>query len=219
MATCKMCNRSGFFLSVNTYNLCTTCNAGMTIEAQSRLRVINDSMKLVDTGKTLETRMSRCDLVIEHAQALMKFEKLGIPVIKPLPSVIVKTYSENKIKILKDALIEESRQALEKVKLAATLNAKVSALSKVILKVADYRKIYPNDNDLRIIENGLRKTVQEIQLTTYLDIAKKSEFKGNKKKALDNYYEALYFLQHDDIDDTLQSDAINTIEAKIKELS
>lgn len=219
MATCKICNRNGLFLSVNKYNLCTTCNAGMTNEAQSRLRVINDSIKLIDTGKTLETRLSRCDLVIEQAQALIKYEIIGIPLIKPLPSEIAKFYSENKIKLIKDGLLEESRAALEKSKLATTMNSKISALSKVVLKIVDYKKGFPNDKDLEHLEHGLRKAIQEIQLNAFIEDAKKAEFKGDKKKALNKYYEALYFLQHDDIDDALQSDSINTIQTKLRELS
>ncbi len=68
-------------------------------------------------------------------------------------------------------------------------------------------------------EAKLRKVIQEIQLSSYLNDAKKAEFKGDKKKALDKYYEALYFLQHDEIDDALQTNEIEDIEAKIKELS
>lgn len=219
MATCKICNRNGLFLSVNKHGLCTTCNAGLIIEAQSRLRVINESMELADNGKTLATRLSRCDLVIEHAQALVKYERIGVRVISPLPSVIVKTYTDNKVKIIKEELLNESRQALEKSKLASTVNAKVTALSKVVLRITDYKQGYPDDKDFTIMEMGLRKTIQEIQLSAFLDEAKKAEFKNNKKKALDKYYEALYFLQHDEIDDALQSDAINTIEAKIRALS
>ena len=52
-----------------------------------------------------------------------------------------------------------------------------------------------------------------------IEDAKKAEFKNQRKKALDKYYEALYFLKNDEIDDSLQQDHISMIESKIKELS
>lgn len=219
MATCKICRRDGLFLSVNQHGLCSTCNTGLAIEAESRLRVLNESVKIIESTKNLATRLSRCNVVIEQAQALIKYENLGIPVITPPPSKIAQTYLDNKLIFVKEGLLEDSRQALEKAKLASTTNAKVTALSKVVLKIMDYKREYTNVKDLEIMENGLRKAIQEIQLSAFLDDAKKAEFKGNKKKALDKYYEALYFLQHDDVDDALQRDSINNIEAKIKEFS
>ena len=58
----------------------------------------------------------------------------------------------------------------------------------------------------------------QTQLNAYLDEAKKAEFKGQRKKALDRYYDALYFLKHDEIEDALQQEHLSAIEAKINEL-
>lgn len=52
-----------------------------------------------------------------------------------------------------------------------------------------------------------------------LEAARKAEFKGQKKKALDQCQDALYFLYNDEIDDSLQAEKIVEIEAKISELS
>jgi len=52
-------------------------------------------------------------------------------------------------------------------------------------------------------------------LNKYLEEAGKAEFKGNLKKALDQYQEALYFLKNDDVDDILQSKEIASIESLV----
>ena len=52
----------------------------------------------------------------------------------------------------------------------------------------------------------------------YLEAARKAEFKGNVKKAIDQYQEALFFIRNDDIDDTQQRFEINEIETKLTEL-
>lgn len=219
MATCKLCNRTGFFLSVNQFELCYTCNEAVYIEISSRFRVIKESVQLVDNGKTFDTRISRCDLIVDLAKELLKFEAMKIPSSTPPPSEIIQTYESNKRILIKEYMLDESRKALEKSKISTTTASKVSAISKVILKINDYIKKFPDEKDLVTMESGLRKAIQEIQLNAFVEDGKKAEFKGNKKKALDKYYEALYFLQHDEIDDALQSDVINTIDAKIRELS
>lgn len=68
------------------------------------------------------------------------------------------------------------------------------------------------------MEIKVRKFLHETQLNAFLEEARKAEFKGNKKKALDQYKEALYFLRNDEIDDSLQAGKIKEIEKKISEL-
>jgi len=67
---------------------------------------------------------------------------------------------------------------------------------------------------MSVIEGEITK----VKCEDALDKAKKYEFKGNNKKALDFYYESLYFLKTDNIDDEVQKEQINEIENKIKSL-
>ncbi len=69
------------------------------------------------------------------------------------------------------------------------------------------------------LEARVRRFSHQTQLNAYLEAARKAEFKGQKKKALDQYLEALYFLRSDEIDDSLQAEKISELEAKISELS
>lgn len=100
MATCKLCSRSGLFLSVNSFGLCGTCNSQLITETKLLLPEINRFMKKADTEANLKKRVECCDRAIVLAQRLIKYENLGISTIKPLPSLIVKTYAENKAKLL-----------------------------------------------------------------------------------------------------------------------
>ena len=69
------------------------------------------------------------------------------------------------------------------------------------------------------LEARVRRFSHETQLNAYLEAARKAEFKGQKKKALEQYKEALYFLKTDEIDDLSQAEEISKIEAKISELT
>ncbi len=65
------------------------------------------------------------------------------------------------------------------------------------------------------MEKHLKDRIQATQLEAFLEAARKAEFKRQAKKALDSYYDALYFLKHDEIDDVHQAEHIRMIEEKI----
>jgi len=219
MAQCKLCGRSGLFLKVTASGLCNNCSPVVLMEVNSRFRVIKESMELAEKGKTLDTRLSRCDLVIEHCQTLTKYERLGINTLDPSPSTIAYKYQAKRNEIVTEGLINEAQKTMEKVKVATTPKAKITTLSKLLLLIREYKAKTPTNKQIDELEKHVSATISQIQLEAYLGEANKAEFKGNKKKALDQYYEALYFLRHDEIDDSLQAKSISEIEAKIRELS
>jgi hypothetical protein len=183
------------------------------------LKVINESVKLVENSKNLDTQLSRCDTIIENAQALMKYEDKHITVTNPQPSQYISHYTSIKTSLVDTGLADEVRRAFEKSNIGTTSNAKTSPLVKVALRINDYRQKYPGNKKLELLERGVKKSIGEIQFQSIIKNAHLAEFKGNKKKALDQYYEALFFLINDDIPDSFQANEISEIEAKIKELS
>lgn len=219
MAQCKLCGRSGLFLKVTTNGLCNNCEPGVVVEVNSRFRVIKESMELAETGKTLDTRLSRCELVIEHAQALMKYERLGIKTTNPPPSVIASTYQAKRKEIMIQGLLDEARKTMGKVEVVTSPKSKINLLSKLLLLIREHKSKIPSDKQIDELEKRVATTISQVQLGAYLEEARKAEFKGNRKRALDQYYEALYFLKHDEVDDTLQASSISEVETKIKELS
>lgn len=57
-----------------------------------------------------------------------------------------------------------------------------------------------------------------MRLAVELEKAEKAEFKGQNKKALDAYLEALFVLRKDKIPDTEQAHEVDMIEGKIANL-
>lgn len=72
----------------------------MITETKLLLPEINRFMKKADTEASLKQRAECCDRAIGLAQKLVKYENLGISTIKPSPSLIIKTYTENKAELL-----------------------------------------------------------------------------------------------------------------------
>jgi len=214
-----MCGRKGILLSLSTNGLCKSCNPIVVMDIQQRGRIINDCLKLVIESKNMKTRLSRCDLLLEHAQALLKYENKGIPTISPPPSHLVIEYAAARDEIVLEAVTAEVENALAKAEIAATPRTSINEANKALLKIREARKEVRGQAKLDEIEARIQRFSHETQLNAYLEAARKAEFKGQKKKALDQYQEALYFLRSDKIDDSLQAEKIREIEAKISKLS
>lgn len=218
MAQCKWCDRSGWFLSLNPLGLCSTCSPIIHMEASQRTRIINDSVKVISDSKNLETRLSRVDQLIEHANGLLRYEKRGISVIDPPASSFLEDYGGRHDQIIFEALTADASMALSKANVAPSYSTKINLLSKVLLKIREYKPRTHHPESLDSLERQVQSAIQNVQLKQHLESAKKHEFKGQNKKALDQYYEALYLLRHDDIDDSVQNKHISFIEAKITSL-
>lgn len=218
MGQCRFCGRKGFFLSVDSNGLCGNCAPNVVLDIKERTRIMNDCLRLARDGKTFRTRLSRCDLLLEHADHLLQYEKKGIPILSPSPSEILREY-----RVYRDDLIlEEARQVAEKAKakaeVASTVTAKHNALASGLLKT---QEIIQNSSDAsagKQLERELKFLMHKAKLDGFLEAAKKAEFKGNKNKAIDQYQEALFFIRNDDVPDDQQSLEIGQIEAKLKEL-
>lgn len=218
MAECKWCSRSGWFLAVDSFGLCGHCSSLIALDVRQRMRIVGDSAKIVDESKNLETRLSRLALLLEHANALCKYEQRGIPVLNPPASALIEKCQGKREQIISEGLRAIVEEAERKSAAATTVQSRITPLSKALLKIREYAEKVDDRSSLTSTEKGVMDNIHRIQLDGYLDQARKAEFKGQKKKALDQYYEALYFLKHDDIDDSLQQESIAQIEAKIAEL-
>jgi len=107
---------------------------------------------------------------------------------------------------------------LNKAELATRIKTSLNNANSALLKVLEAKKEINNPSKLDDLEKRIRAYTHQIQLKSFLDAADKAEFKGNTKKALDQYQEALYFLKTDDIDDEVQQSEMMRIQTKIDEL-
>lgn len=216
MARCKWCNRSGLFFSVNSDGLCKTCSPIIVFDLNQRKRIIDESLKLIKNSKNIDTKISRADLVIQHLNELQKYEEAGIVPTNPLPSVY-KGRVEDEMKKEVVASVADEEQKLQLQIGASTANKiKEKYLIKFIMRIKDLKAKIKDAGILDLVEKKYENQLHELNLNTFLLEAEKAEFKGSFKRALDQYYEALYFIKHDDIDDSLQENHIVAIESKIK---
>lgn len=219
MATCKWCNRSGFFLSVNSLGVCSNCNTVIVMDINQHARIATESIEIINKSKQIDTVLSRFQVAEEHLKLLLPYEQKGIPVLTEPPSALIKSLNRQKQRSISGKIKDEVTELLNKYKVTPTEKGKLNLLAKYLLKIQEYKRKINAYKELEDVENQIKALLHQTQLDIHLKEAEKAELKGSKKKALDSYYEALYFLQNDDIDDSLQTQNILEIEAKIRELS
>lgn len=219
MAQCKWCDASGWFLGIDSNGLCRECQP-MFVEAINRCRVLKESVELAQEGKTVKTRVSRCDLAIEHAEYLLPFEEKGINTVDPTPTKILKHLRSLRTEIVVTEASLLADKAIAKSKIATTARSKENAVAAGLLKIREFAGGYGLSEDPAIssLEDTLRSEIHRVTLSNFEEAAQKAEFKGNTKKAIDQYQEALFFLLNDDVDDSQQQAEIARIEGKIEEL-
>ena len=219
MGECKLCNKKGFLFFVNENGLCSNCQSIVLNEIKQTMRVINDCVKLINESKNMKTRLSRCDVLLKCANDLLEYEKMGIPTINPNPSEFIADYTNTRDQIIMDDISINVEKLVMKSEIIGTSRAAINEINKAIIKIREGKKELLDQSKLDQIEQQVLNLKHKTQLNTYLDLAHKAEFKGQTKKALEQYQEALYFLQTDKIDNSLQKEKIDEIKAKISELS
>jgi len=224
MAQCKWCGKSGFLFSVNKNGICPNCENFINIDIQNRIRILFDSLKLVKDTKNIDTFISRLDLIIQHSKELMKYEEKGIPTTdrppsKSPPSEIFNAFQPKRDTFIVEKLDAEYISLINSLELpSVSAKKKVNDLNKMLLKSMEIKSKLNNPAVLNNFENKIQMQINNIQFNSLLEEAQKAEFKNNKKSALSKYYEALYFLQHDIVDDSLQNEQISKLKTKIIEL-
>ncbi|MCK5117435.1 MAG: hypothetical protein KAR44_12615 [Candidatus Aegiribacteria sp.] len=205
MAKCRSCGKKGFLMSVDENGLCRICSQKVYHDAKPRVRILTESMKLAEEGKTLKTRLSRCDLVLENAKHLLTYEKKGIGTISPSPSEIIGEFIQYRDQIVLEEAKIFADKAISKSEAASTPKTKTSALSQGLVKV---REILDESQDSDIdteIEENLRRMIFTVKLDGFTEAARKAKFKGNNKKAIDQYQEALFLIQEEGFADEMSS--------------
>jgi hypothetical protein len=213
MAQCKLCDRSGWFLSLSDNTLCQQCEPFFQLDLRQRGRIILESQEIIKASRNLDTKLSRIKVAMDQLVALQEYERRGIETTQPPPSEALGNYARRRIEEIRDSATAAHDDAVAKSDLALGSRSKVTALSRGLLKLRDLTQYAPDN--LKGLTQDLVLRTAKTTMTDYLEKARKAEFKGQKKKALEQYYEALYYLKHDEVEDHIQAEHIAMLEQKI----
>jgi len=109
-------------------------------DAQKRHHVIADACKVVRGARDAEERLAACDIILKHARALAKYEKRGIPTMKPPPSEVFRQYREWRDGLIRKVIDREASLTLAQMKTLRDPRQRVDGLTKVLLKIREAKK-------------------------------------------------------------------------------
>lgn len=218
MATCRLCNKSGWFMSVSDRGLCRECEPVWLMDVEQRGRIVGDSARIINESKNVSTRLSRIDVAIDSFRALQKYEARGIETLETPPSRGIARLTSLRQEIIGEHVREELTEARSKSRNATTPAGRTSPFAKVIEKVTEFYKQAEDTAALAKLEREAREEMDRARLAVEIEKAERAAFKGQKKRAIDAYLDALFILKRDSIDDADQRTEIEDIRHKIQEL-
>ena len=86
MGQCVWCGSKSIFLSVDKNKLCSKCRSSIYFDIQQRLRIIEESQKIIEKTENFRTLLHRIETILEHVQVLKTYEKKDISTVIPKPT-------------------------------------------------------------------------------------------------------------------------------------
>ena len=192
MATCKLCENSGWLLSTNRQGLCDSCADAWENEVSQALRIAKQSLEIASTTKKLDTMLSRLKLALDKFHGLLKYERRGIETTEPSPSTNIKTIITGRQTMVLEWVEQELVNARSKSQAGTTPASKIRPYTKLL---ENFSAIYTELDDVKDIKKAeldVRQEMDTVRLGVELERAEKLAFKGQKKRACDAYLDALY---------------------------
>jgi hypothetical protein len=221
MAQCKSCGNKSWVIRVNKAGDCSSCERKIKLESQQRIRIIQDSEKLILSSKNTRTIFVRYKVLFEHLEILAGYESRGYSLINPPAMSLLAHHLKARHDIAYRAIKSDLESIEQKAGLQISHKSKITDLNKALMKIAEWKKEFIGfgvDDLLGEEEDRLKRNVHSIQLETFLGEYEKAVFMGKKDKAKTQLKEALYFIKTDMIPDETQAQTISDIEAKLASL-
>lgn len=205
MAQCKLCDKKGFFLQVDTNGLCSDCVAMHLPVIVRSCEIIVESGKIIDKTKNASTRLSRCRLAIEHSERLNEYDRKGIPTLSVPPTDLIYEFQTIADQTLNDEVLDAKYQAEQTFQDATTDAGKLGGFKKAINRLDKLMQETSNVTKLELAIDELRTAKDSAAIILKIRKAELLFAQSKKSRAVDQLIEALHLLRHDRTDDRRQA--------------
>jgi hypothetical protein len=218
MATCKVCEKSGWFLSLDTNGMCRNCASVHLPQIVRHCDIVIHSIILVGKSKNAKTKLSRAQVAMQHCRELLPFEARGVPTLTSSPKAVMADLAAIINEIVETQIQEQIYTARRKSLDAHTPTGKLGAYAKAI-EVLD--GLTGELKDVTKVEAAIVSLREERDAVAFGLLEKKGEAalaKGNVKGAIQAHIDALLSLKNDSTPTHLQRHMAVRARAKIIEL-
>ncbi|MGI8789222.1 MAG: hypothetical protein ACR2HG_15895 [Pyrinomonadaceae bacterium] len=112
----------------------------------------------------------------------------------------------------------ESRSLTQKAKKYVTISEKLNAAQEALFVLDSALQFYPNEPRLTESESVLKEFIASIKVSHWIEQADRAAFKGNHKRAVSLYRDALFFLAREDVKTQDRETIAGKINSKIESL-
>lgn len=112
----------------------------------------------------------------------------------------------------------ESRAWSQKAQSCVTISDKLSAAQEALNVLDSALQYYPNDSQLTESQSAIKNFIASIKVSHWIEQAERAAFKGNNKRAVNLYRDALFFLAREDVSDIEQQAVAEKINLEIERL-
>lgn len=116
----------------------------------------------------------------------------------------------------------ESRSLTQEARNRVTMSEKLEMAQKALTVLESALQFYPNETKLVESRNALKEFAASLKVSHWMEQAERSAFKGNYKRAISHYRDALFFLARGNIqreESEIIAEKINSEIAKLREIS
>jgi len=135
--------------------------------ASRHLQIIEESTDIINKTKKLDTAIGRFDTIFINIEGLktLATEYQYPDIVSPPPEETEEYYKNEKIKFIKEFIIDEINRNIERAKAITRKSTKISLLDKSILLICDGKDLLKEEDEIKKFsdkEKELRELIEQM---------------------------------------------------------
>lgn len=192
-------------------------SAAVSARVEELAGQIDERVPKLGKTRSTTTKIRLLDELLQAAEELQGFERKGAPTISPPPSEILPGFRRQREEAIRSEIEAIARKAVAAAE-AAVVDQRAPIVQKALQKAAEWEGLLPEGRVAQPVAE-LKALLHVARLESMVEEARRYEFKGDARRALDLYQEALYMVLNDEVPDEQQQEEIHALDAKIRALS
>lgn len=141
MAQCKWCGSKGLLVFTNKDGYCKSCQNAIYSEIKENIEVIQNVIKIVGGSDDYRGIIHQCNLLIQTAGNLSKYENKGLDVIQPPPSEIIESAKTEKRDQTIKYVTSEIGSYITKIESMKRIHAKQNNINHAVMVLKTYKPL------------------------------------------------------------------------------
>jgi tetratricopeptide (TPR) repeat protein len=113
---------------------------------------------------------------------------------------------------------DQARLLTHEAQQKARMSDKVETANRALDCIDSALKVYPNENELKESKIAINEFIASVRVAHWVELAERSAFKGQYRRAIERYQDALFYLNDEAVKKEVRVAGITRIEQEIEQL-